>query len=172
MTGEYEFHEAANIMPLDEENLPGLAEDIRRHGLIDAIELLDGKIIDGRRRYLSCREAGREPRFVEVKLNEGQDPVDYVWSKQNRRELTKGQKAMAAAKSTPLKEKYAAEAAGRKTGRPKKEVQHVALINPDAGKTRDKVAAKFDVSHRLVEAGEKILKHGVPEARRSQQKAK
>jgi hypothetical protein len=43
----------------------------------------------------------------------------------------------------------------------------LARVIPGAGEARDKVAAKFDVSHRLVEAGEKILKHGVPELQKA-----
>ena len=49
----FEFHEAANIFPIDQENIQSLAEDIKKNGQQIPIELLDGKILDGRRRSMA-----------------------------------------------------------------------------------------------------------------------
>lgn len=75
--GRYEAHDAAKLFPLDEGNIPKLANDIRRHGLRVPIELFDGKIIDGRRRFRACMRAGVNPEFRTVELD---DPVAYVLS--------------------------------------------------------------------------------------------
>lgn len=61
-----EFHEAANIFPLDEEHLDELAEDIRQHGLTVQIKTYHGQIIDGRRRSIACERAGVEPTYHDV----------------------------------------------------------------------------------------------------------
>src|SRR5262245_65022664 len=105
---EYEFHEAANIFPLDEEHLDELAADIRKQGHQVPIELQDGKILDGRRRYLACKKAKIEGRFISVSVT---DPVAYVVSLNiQRRHLTPSQLSMCAARATTLTEKYEAEA--------------------------------------------------------------
>lgn len=52
-----DFHEAANIFPIDEEHIDELADDIRKNKQLVPIELLDGKVIDGRRRWLACLKA-------------------------------------------------------------------------------------------------------------------
>ena len=55
---EYEFHEFANYFPMiSDDELNELAEDIRKHGLIEPITLLENKIIDGRNRYKAAKQA-------------------------------------------------------------------------------------------------------------------
>ena len=97
-----EFHEYANIFPeLNEERLAELAEDIREHGLLDKIDLYEGKILDGRGRYRACRMAGVEPEF---EVFTGADPLAYVASRnQHRRDLDPSQRAMVAAKIANFK---------------------------------------------------------------------
>ena len=72
-----DFHEAANIFPIDDEHLDELAEDIRKNGQQVQVELLDGKIIDGRRRWLACIKAGVKAGTRVVSVS---DPVAYVLS--------------------------------------------------------------------------------------------
>ena len=57
-----EFHEVANLFPMmTPDEFAGLKEDIDRNGQIDPVWIHDGKIIDGRNRYLACTELGIEP---------------------------------------------------------------------------------------------------------------
>lgn len=102
----FEVHPVAAIFPMmSAAELTELAEDIKGNGLIHPIKLsADGKtLIDGRNRLKACEMARVEPRFE--RLN-GQDPVAYIWSANaERRQMTKGQLAMAWAKIYPDPEK-------------------------------------------------------------------
>jgi N6-adenosine-specific RNA methylase IME4 len=56
--------------------------------------LLDGKILDGRNRYLACERIGIEPKTVEYDLPIA--PEDFVWSlNAERRDLSEGMRAAA-----------------------------------------------------------------------------
>lgn len=151
-----EFHEAANIFPLDEEHIGELAKDIRENGLLVPIETLDGKIIDGRRRFMACKKAGTQPKFRAVETT---DPVAYVVSLNlHRRHLTTGQAAMCATRAEALSAKLKAEANERmKRGKadPKDNC-------PEGGQTRDKLGAMFGVSGKAVERAGKVRKEGIP----------
>jgi ParB-like chromosome segregation protein Spo0J len=95
--GEMLFHEAANILPLDDDNIISLADDIRANGQQVAIELLDGKVLDGRRRWLACKMAGKKPvtRNVDVA-----DPIAYVLSLNlHRRHLSPTQLSVVGARA-------------------------------------------------------------------------
>ena len=62
--GDYVPHPAADIFPLlSEADLRELADDIKEHGQLDPIEILEdtNQILDGRNRYLACQLAGVEP---------------------------------------------------------------------------------------------------------------
>jgi len=85
-----EFHETAAIFPLlPETELLELAADIAANGLVEPIVLYDGKILDGRNRYLACIEAKVEPHYEAWR---GDDPLAYVVSKNlKRRHLSKEQ---------------------------------------------------------------------------------
>jgi hypothetical protein len=96
------FHEFANIFPMSSaDQLTELARDIAAHSLLEPVVLYEGKILDGRGRYLACRQAGVEPKFEEYT---GDDPLGYVLSRNlHRRHLDESQRAMVAAKIANLK---------------------------------------------------------------------
>jgi hypothetical protein len=72
------FHSLADAFPLIEgDDFDELVADIKAHGLIEPIVLLDGRILDGRNRYRACLAAGTEPKFRQFT---GDDPVAYVVS--------------------------------------------------------------------------------------------
>src|SRR3990167_7340618 len=102
-----EFHEAANIFPLDDDNIQSLADDIRTNGQHVAIEILDGKVLDGRRRWLSCQMAGKKPKTREVEVA---DLVAYVVSMNlHRRHLSPTQLAMVGARAREMYDAAAKE---------------------------------------------------------------
>jgi hypothetical protein len=100
-----EFHPLANVFPLIEgEEFRKLVDDISKNGLKQRIVLFEGKILDGRNRYLACREAGyTDPSFFQpggslVEEYNGDSPLQYVVSLNlHRRHLTDQQRAAIAA---------------------------------------------------------------------------
>lgn len=148
------FHDAANIFPMDDENLDTLAADIKENGQQVPIELIDGKIVDGRRRYMACRIAEVEPATKTVNPD---DPVAYVLSLNlHRRHLTTSQKAMVAAKARGVYDKAAKE---RQVRKPVDSV--VANFPPQ--KARDAAGAAMGISGRSVDKASKVLREGSPE---------
>lgn len=85
------FHDASGYLPwIPETEFTELVEDIRQNGLIEAIKLFDGKILDGRNRYKACQQLGIDPRYVTLK---NIDPYLYVASVNlKRRNLTNPQR--------------------------------------------------------------------------------
>lgn len=159
---QYEFHEAANIFPLDEEHLDDLANDIRRNGQQVAIELFDGVILDGRRRYLACKQANILPRFIEVDVV---DPIAYVLSLNlHRRHLSPTQLSMVGARAMGVYEKQAKERqkeAGKVHGRGMEKVP-VNLPEPISGDARDQAAKAVGVSGKSIDYGVQVLESKNP----------
>jgi ParB-like chromosome segregation protein Spo0J len=91
------FHPVANIFPMmDFDVLGELTEDIRNNGLLEPIWLdRNGLIIDGRNRYLACKEAGIEPEYRTYE-GEGSLVAFVVSLNLKRRHLDSGQKAFVA----------------------------------------------------------------------------
>lgn len=97
----YKAHLATKLIPApDEAQYQSLKDDIRKRGLLDAIELFDGQVIDGRSRLRACDELGIEPRFVDIATK---SPVGYVISKNlHRRHLDANQRAHIAVLMRPF----------------------------------------------------------------------
>lgn len=99
-----EFHPTTAMFPmLDEDELQALAEDIQEFGLLQPI-VLDGdeRVLDGKNRLRACEIVGVAPIFVTY---DGANPNAFVLSlNSRRRNLTKGQLAMIAAKSCSVSE--------------------------------------------------------------------
>jgi hypothetical protein len=115
LTWNGRVHPAADIFPmLPEDELAELAADIKANGLLHAITLdAEGTLVDGRNRQRGCELAGVAPRYGSLN---GHDPVAYVLSANvERRNLSKGQRAMAVARltlETKLRGDHAAAAVG------------------------------------------------------------
>ncbi len=92
-----EFHPSLKevpMMPLHERD--ALATNIEKQGQIVPIVLLNGKVIDGRNRYLACLSRSIEPKTVDIVLSD--DPRDYVESMNYfRKHWTTGERAHFAA---------------------------------------------------------------------------
>ena len=96
----WKIHPLAEMFPMmSEEELDELASDIKTNGLRHPIVRdKDDQIIDGRNRLEACKRARIEPEFI--LLEDGKDPVAFIISENvTRRHLTKGQRAMLAAKA-------------------------------------------------------------------------
>jgi hypothetical protein len=104
MIAHYEFHELCLLFPrCTDEELQLLVSDIRENGLQTPITLYEGKILDGRNRYLACQMLNKEPDYVEF---DGDDPLPFVISRNLcRRHLSESQRAMVAAAIIELRRK-------------------------------------------------------------------
>jgi ParB/RepB/Spo0J family partition protein len=99
-----DHHPVADLFPmLAEDELAELADDIKQRGLLQPIVLdTSGRILDGRNRLAACGRADVKPDFVTY---EGDDPDGYALSVNiQRRNLTKGQQAMVAARALKVSE--------------------------------------------------------------------
>lgn len=113
-------HPVADLFPMmTADELADLAADIKANGLIHAIVVdADGQLIDGRNRLAACGLAGVEPEFVTLN---GHDPVAYIiGANVIRRQLSKGQAAMAVARARLVSKqtvREVAQTAGVNAGR-------------------------------------------------------
>jgi len=108
------FHPAADCFPLlDQERLAALAEDIKANGLLHPIIVDDqGRILDGRNRYLACQMAGIEPKTAK---SNGADPYRFVWSQNaERRDLEPGQRVLIWHRLARLSDEWQAEQTRRR----------------------------------------------------------
>lgn len=154
-----EFHEAACIFPMmTDEQLDSLAKDIQTNGLIVPISVMNGKIIDGRNRWMACLKISKTPKTIVVSPT---DPIAYVLSmNRERRHLDDGQAAMAGARGKELYEKQAKErmkASGEKFGKGMDNCPHPIA---DKGKSRDKAGEAVGVSGKQVDRASKVLIYG------------
>lgn len=123
---ELRLHPVVRLFPrMTEEEFTALVEDIKEHGQREPVLIYNGRIIDGRHRWLACEQLEIE---CEVEEWDGEGSfVDAVVSRNLlRRSLDVSQRAVVAAEILPYKEKEArarqkdAGANGKKGGRPRK----------------------------------------------------
>jgi ParB-like chromosome segregation protein Spo0J len=128
------IHPAAELFPMmTPEELRGLAEDIKRHGLRRPIVRFEGTVLDGRNRLKACEMEGVTPTFIDWKPNAEESPTAYVLSANlHRRHLTPSQKAIVAAEALPLfaaEAKVRQQAAAKETNRKRKEAQREMTLS-------------------------------------------
>lgn len=105
-------HPAAEAYRLmTEEELTNLAADMMLHGQRDPIVLgrVNGaaseKLVDGRNRLRACEIAGIEPKFETLQFENDDEIKAFVKSRGERRNISKGEQAMAVAWLYPEPEK-------------------------------------------------------------------
>ena len=144
------FHPFCDLFPaMERKEFSALVLDIRTRGLQVPIMKMGDLILDGRHRYLACREAGVEPRYEEYN---GADPLGYVLGANLlRRHLSPSQRAMVAAKLANMPQ-------GARTDRePSANLQKVS---------QSKAARLLNVSLRSVADAKKVIERGTTELAR------
>jgi ParB-like chromosome segregation protein Spo0J len=130
------FHPLAEMFPLiGDEELKELAEDIRKHGLLEQITMFQDKVLDGRNRIRAVKSLGRNqlPRACFRDLKCDHDPRAYVISENiRRRHLSPDQR---------------------------REVIE-ALLKADPSKSNRAIAATARVDHQTVAAARSSLETG------------
>lgn len=95
---EYKFHDIANIYPLaNEKEFELLKESIKERGQLSPIVIFDKKIIDGRNRYLACKDLGVDPNVDKFTGTEAEALKYAIELNSGRRHMSKQQAAMMAA---------------------------------------------------------------------------
>jgi hypothetical protein len=167
------WHEALSLFPeMEEEDLRGLAADIRANGLLSPIVLAGTAVLDGRNRLLACKIADVEPTFVQWDLARGAEiasntgsaaqeitrpsVVDWVISQNMaRRHLTTSQRAVIALQAEKLLASEAKKRQATNTGGPTPQLVE-KLPQAAQGKARDKAGKLLQVSGRYVQDAKKI----------------
>jgi hypothetical protein len=155
-------HPAADIFPMmPDEELQALAEDINTSGLLEPIKIIkvDGEnvLIDGRNRLMACAMAGVPPTFEQIEVA---DPYAYVVSLNvKRRNLTAGQKAIAAAEAWIAAEKEGRTVTSGKVGRGRS--AKVANLIQDP---RSYFAKLFGSNHNSIRQARELIEQDPPAA--------
>jgi site-specific DNA-methyltransferase (adenine-specific) len=164
MSEAMEWHPAACIFPmLPDDELQELADDIRQHGQRVPITLLDGKVLDGRNRWIACKLAQVEPR-TKVFTGTNREALELVWSLNAcTRQLKPGQRAAANAEREKLDAAYAAELEKARKNAPKggrpaggKPQQRIVEVKPQERQTDHKIAESIGSNRTYVNDARKI----------------
>jgi ParB-like chromosome segregation protein Spo0J len=154
-------HEYAKLFPLASENeIAGMAKDIKERGLVNPIVTYQGKILDGRNRFAACKVAGVEPAFVKYT---GTDALgDVISWNMHRRHLSTSQRSAVSANIEVAFAKQARERMRTSTGG--SDPRPVANLPPPGivQKAREQAAALMNVSPRQVQSA-KHVKNQAPE---------
>ena len=137
-----EIHEAAKAFPkMSDEEYAGLREDVREHGVREAIVTYGGQILDGVHRWRASRDVGVPCPTREYM---GDDPWKYAISANlQRRHLNESQRAMIA-------NRFATLAHG--TNRFDRIDAPIGASTP----TQDEAAGMLGVSRRAVQRARKV----------------
>lgn len=136
------FHPYSEVFPLIEgDDFSALVADIKTNGLREKIWLYDGKVIDGRNRFLACQKAKVKPQYREFKGTEDAALTFVISANITRRHLTFEQRAMSAARVATLR---------------KGDNQHTAR----AVCSQSETAEKFDVSSDSIQRARKVVEKG------------
>ena len=159
-----EFHEFAEIFPMmSEEALSSLAADIKANGLREPVRLFEGRILDGRNRFLACRRAGVPATFEEFRGDRDAALRFVISLNLERRHLDESQRAMAGARIKPMFERMAEERLSASGGDRKSGSANLREPIEAPRKSSDDAARAVNVSPRSVESAAKVLREGAPE---------
>jgi len=162
------IHPYAELFPpMGHPEFDRLCGDIAVNGLQEPIVLHEGKVLEGRNRYLACL-ARRVPPYFREYAGECGSPLAFIVARNlYRRHLTESQRALVGAKLKPLFEEEARQRrlAGLKRGDtvpvPTNLMEREKLENN--AESAHKAAELMKVSATSVRAADKVQKQGVPE---------
>jgi hypothetical protein len=142
-----------------------LCDDIQQHGLQEDIVVHEGKVLEGRNRYLACLARGLEARFRPY-AGECGSPLAFVVARNlHRRHLTESQRALVAARLKPLFEEEARQrqVASQIRGDVFPAVKNSSPPRESKEERRSvhKAAELMNVSRFSVQAADKVQKQGI-----------
>lgn len=140
-----QFHPFSEVFPmLPDSELQELADDIKTFGLREPIWLYEGRILDGRNRWIACQKAKVNPQTRTFKGTERGALALVISNNLRRRQLTDVERAFAADELAKLANGQ------RKSASPAGE----------AGLTQQEAADALKVSKRSVERVRKVKEKG------------
>jgi site-specific DNA-methyltransferase (adenine-specific) len=152
-----DVHRLANLIPeMTEEQYTALVEDIGANGLLHAITLYQGKVLDGRHRQRAIEDLAERGKVIEARYYEftGTESEAFAYvisSNLHRRHLEFDQRAaLAAVYKRSLQESGLVKHGGDRTGQ---ECTGATLT----GKAAEIAAVRFGVSPRSVYNAEAVL---------------
>lgn len=147
------WHDYANLFPmLDAAGQDALRADVQQHGVREPVIQFEGRILDGRNRYMAARDLGLDFPVAEFD-GTAAEALAYVLSTNlHRRHLTESQRAAVAAKLSNMK-------------RTDTLVQNRSanLQDGDAPVSQAQAAEMLNVSERSVASAKKVIEQGTPE---------
>jgi len=153
------FHPYANafpLMPLAEQDALGASMEATKQR--EPCVIYEGKILDGRNRYIQCLKRGLTPRVRPYDPDkDGPDPIRFVEDLNlNRRHLTASQRAMAAAEMETFRQ-----------GRPQKDRNSDLFAGEEIapGQTRAELSERFNVDRSTIADAARVRDQGTPELR-------
>jgi hypothetical protein len=158
---DMKFHPLCEKLPaLTASEYQMLVDDIKAKGLQRPITIYEDQVLDGRHRYLACKDAGVDPRFDEYT---GSDPIGFVASSCVHRSLTSGQRAFIAAGFLEYEAAQARERQSAAGGDKRALMERVPQAIKGLGSSRDIAGSRMNVSGRSVDDAAKIIESGSPE---------
>jgi hypothetical protein len=156
-------HPVAALFPLLEGvEFEQLVESIKTDGLLEAIWIWRGQLVEGRNRERACEAADVKPRYRELEAQDEAEVVRFILAKNvRRRHLTASQRAMLANNLRPYYE-AAAKERQREAGGDKKSADaqnprpEFRAGDDRSERTDHRLASLFAVGHDLVSRAHKI----------------
>ncbi len=125
-----------------EHEIARLAIDVKKSGQVNPVVLCDGQVLDGRARLVACDRAGVKPTFFTY---DGDDPVAFVVAANAGRQMTPGQRALAAARAAQA---WKARSVSAETD---------AVSAETDSRASDRAAQAFGISRATVFRAERLL---------------
>lgn len=148
----YHIHPIAEIFPkMPDSEFASLRQDIQENGLLEAIWLYEGKVLDGRHRYRACYDLRIQPEFRQY---EGDNPLGFVISLNlKRRHLDESQRGMVGARIANMR------VGGDGSNQHGQSSNSANLPNC----SQSTAAEMLNTSTRTITSSSKVLKDGTPE---------
>ena len=143
------WHDYANLFPmLDAAGQDALRADVQQHGVREPVIQFEGRILDGRNRYMAARDLGLDFPVAEFDGTAAEALAFVLSTNLHRRHLTESQRAAVAAKLANMKQ-------GERTDlEPSANLQKVS---------QSEAAEMLNVSERSVATAKKVIDQGAPE---------
>lgn len=132
--------------------LDALREDIRQFGVREPIIVYQGKILDGRNRYMCARDLGFDFPVADFDGTDAEALAFVLSTNLHRRHLTESQRAAVAAKLANMRH-----------GGDRKSDQAANLPDDHAPVSQAQAADMLNVSERSVRTAKTVLEQGAPE---------